>query len=176
MGSPTITPVTCAQMDAIPVGTPFTAISTTSVGTTTDTTLVTTLAQQYEGKVIKCSTRASIYKVVNGKKRLYPDMDTYVAAGSPAWVPLTCAQVDSIPSGNPFPSVVSTATGTTLAQQYEGKNIKCDAQQAIYKIENGKKRLYPNWSTYVAAGTPVWVSLTCAQVDSIPTGAVLPSA
>jgi hypothetical protein len=223
MKSPQITLITCAELDTIPTGNPFTAISSTSVGTATDTTLNTTtlpastatvpmtptttapaptttapttdtttstlstitsaiasiveptpaLAQQYEGKTIKCPERAGIFTVQNGLRRKYPDTATYTAMGSPTIIPVTCVQMDAIPAGTPFPTTNSTTT-LTLAQQYEGKAIKCSALDAVYKVENGKKQLYPNWDTYVANGKPAYTILTCAQIDSIPTGDPFP--
>lgn len=74
---------------------------------------------------------------------------------------------------------------------YEGMNITCDRFAGItfiqappfegYKVENGKKRKYLNaqaFAIYNGSGsfkdgvlsTPQMITLTCAEVDSIPDG------
>ncbi len=50
-----------------------------------------------------------------------------------------------------------------------GDNVTCEGLGKYYKIENGKKRWYV-WEAWVKAGQPTLKYISCADLNSIPTG------
>ncbi len=51
-----------------------------------------------------------------------------------------------------------------------GDSVKCPEDAKIYKIENNRKRWYPNPTIYGKYGSPPFKTLTCAVLNSIPSG------
>lgn len=66
------------------------------------------------------------------------------------------------------------ATPAQIAQGYEGKDVKSDADPKIYRIQGGQKHWYPNEAIYLSWGGKfnprTWVAVSSSILASIPTG------
>ncbi len=51
-----------------------------------------------------------------------------------------------------------------------GDSVKCPEDAKIFKIENNRKRWYPNPTIYGKYGSPSFKILSCAVLNSIPSG------
>lgn len=51
------------------------------------------------GDVIRCAATGGIYKIENGTKRWYPNMEIYTKHGQPEYKSANCAVVSNIPAG-----------------------------------------------------------------------------
>ena len=69
-------------------------------------------------------------------------------------------------------TAVGTADLSKHLQTYEGQCIMYD--QLVYRVEKGKKRLYPDWESVQAAKCPL-NQLTQDELDHIPAGEGLAS-
>jgi hypothetical protein len=122
------------------------------------------LPSRKDGTPLQGST-PTIYLMQAGAKRAVPDWETYVFMGY-GNVPsnrVTDADLNAIPAG---PALPSRRNGTLLQ----------GGTAAIYLMENGSKRVIPDWNTYLAMGfgNRQATRITDADLNAIPTGAALP--
>jgi hypothetical protein len=67
---------------------------------------------------------------------------------------------------------------STLAKQYEGKDVKADANPGIWRIENGVKRVYLNQESFFNQGgtftPPSYLRVARSILDALPDGIPMP--
>lgn len=94
--------------------TPSPVITPTPVVTTT-TTASGLPSGIVNGDVIRDTTTGKIFKIAQGKRREYPDLNVYRSWGSPAYKDFPSRVVTTIPFGTPMPLKVTTTTTSTTS-------------------------------------------------------------
>lgn len=66
----------------------------------------------------------------------------------------------------------------SIIASYEGKDVKSDGDPRLWRIEKGKKRLYPNETVFYSHGgrfgsDKTWVLISGSLLRSIPEGAIM---
>lgn len=120
----------------------------------------------YNNQTIKKANDPATYLVVNGVRSGFPDWVTFLSKGynQNDQKILADATVDSIPLGTSFPSI-------------EGKPVKGTTDiYTVYLIENGQKRPFPDWETYISRFKDGdQIILSDKGLNNIPLGAPVPS-
>jgi hypothetical protein len=125
-----------------------------------------------EGDVIKSQARPEIYLVEGGKRRWIPDAPTLQSRWTfEQVVILPQEEVDSIPLGEPLPSVLGARVWPE-GSLVQGPNVH------IYVIEDGLRRHIPDPETFSAMGFD-WsrvMAISEVELNAIPLGRPLPHA
>lgn len=123
----------------------------------------------YEGRSIQCN--GAIYKVINGKKCLYPSPDVFLSYGQintnspPRVYSTTCNVANAFPSG---------PTLTLNTDWFEQKTVNCAGRPEVYRIISGQKCHYPNPDILNSYGAPTIITISCDTLDMFPTGPDVP--
>jgi hypothetical protein len=112
-----------------------------------------------EGQVVRDSQSGKIYRVMNGLKCHYPNMDVYTSHGKP-------------PSTNFLPQVLaSIVDGPSIAMAIgEGSVVRDKSNGKIYRIIGGRKCHYPNMGTYESYGKPAYLDMESYQLSGFADG------
>jgi hypothetical protein len=126
--------------------------------------------QPQEGSLIKSQTDPAVFLIEGGHRRWIPDAPTLLSQWTWDQVQvLPDVVVSLIPLGEPYPSI--------LARDWvDGSLLQGSSQPAIYVMQAGRRRLIPNWATFVANGySPQSVQvISDAELNAIPLGEPLP--
>lgn len=118
-----------------------------------------------EGQVVRDPNSGAIYRLINGRKSHYPNMEVYTAHGKPAFTNVDSTLLSHIIDG-------PTMNGAGIT---EGSVIRDKASGAIYRVMNGHKHHYPNMPVYQAHGSPAFTDYESWQLSGIPEGpSILP--
>jgi hypothetical protein len=126
-----------------------------------------------DGSVVKYPARPEVYLVQSGQRHWIPDGATLQSRWSWNQVQtLTQQAVDSIPVGDPIPSVLS-------GQKWpDGALLMSPPSPAVYVMQTGQRRLIPDPSTFNANNNYSWDAIESVPPDvlnAIPLGAPVPS-
>ncbi len=106
-------------------------------------------------------TTASIYLISGGKKYGFPNVETFNHFGFQFHnvIKVTDSKLNTYPNG------------PTLTRVIKGSSA------AAYLMENGKKRLIPNWNTFLSLGYKQsdLIELTDTTLLKFPSGVIVPS-
>lgn len=105
----------------------------------------------YNGKILQCVNRGTIYKISDGKKKVL-SKDEYDAMLQPTPVAVNCSVINAIPDD---------------FSAYEGDYLKCEGKDDIYLVEKGRKRKL-TLNQWKDAGSPRPTDVTCTFLDSFP--------
>ncbi len=164
-GSPPVTVVSCEALNQVPLGEnmpegPYKPVPPAPLPTGFK-----------EGGTYRCLKDMKVYTIENGLKRWYPSTEIYKSYGSPTPVDLQdCTQINNniLYSTNYEKANFKYPSGIA-----EGYVVKCNDTNAIYLIQNGKKRWFATEAIYALYGSPPFKVIDCNTINSIPDGPIV---
>lgn len=163
-GNPAYTNVDCSTLYKIPQGSDIDA--PTVVSPVQQSLLPNGLTNN---QVVRCDSDGAIYKIDNNTLRHYTPTG-YAANGSPPYTNFDCSTLYKIPRGSDIDaSVVAPVASSLPSGLTNNQVVRCDADGAIYKIDNNTLRHYTP-AGYNAAGGPAYQNVDCSTLNKIPRG------
>jgi hypothetical protein len=110
------------------------------------------------GMNIRDVSNGAIFHIQSDKRRWY-DWNSYVSWGQPAYIDVSKETANLIPLG--YNMNIKITNGMTVHDNSDG---------AVYTIENGLRRWYPNGSIYASWGSPPYRRYAHMDIVYVPRG------